>query len=202
MNKNTEDSIQKQTELLNEAIDIVDEGKFKKALATGALAMASLLPLKANINPQALYKQISGHEGIERTVYPDMGDWSIGIGFNISEPHNQAFLKKIGVDINDLMNGAKIDDKTIDLMYNHSLTQAWKDINALIPNFNSLPSNVKMVLIDMSFNLGKTRLSGFKKMLAAVKSGDFQTAADEMVDSAWYGQVKGRAKNLERLMRK
>lgn len=176
--------------------------KIKKALATGAISLAALLPMKANIDPQALYKQIAGHEGIEKTVYKDVKGHSIGIGFNLGAKHNQDFLKKIGINPQDLMGGAAIDNKTIKRMYNHSLTQSWKDISALVPNFKSLPSNVKMVLIDMSFNLGKTRLSDFKKMLAAVNNNDFQTAADEMVDSNWYRQVKRRGKNLERLMRR
>ena len=42
---------------------------------------------------------------------------------------------------------------------------------------------------------------GFKKLIAAVKAHDWSKAADEMVDSDWYGKVKGRAKQLVKRMR-
>ena len=53
----------------------------------------------------------------------------------------------------------------------------------------------------MMFNLGYSRLSRFRKMKAAVLKRDWATAADEMVDSAWYGQVGRRSRDLVRRMR-
>ena len=59
----------------------------------------------------------------------------------------------------------------------------------------------KVVLVDMCYNLGINRFLGFKKMLAAVKEGNYDTAADEMLNSKWATQVKGRAVELAQLMR-
>ena len=39
-------------------------------------------------------------------------------------------------------------------------------------------------------------------MKAAVEAGDWEKAADEMVDSDWYDQVGNRAKDLVERMRK
>ena len=58
-----------------------------------------------------------------------------------------------------------------------------------------------MVLVDMSFNLGKPKLMKFKKMIEALQRYDFETAADEMIDSAWYHQVGRRSKYLVNKMR-
>ncbi|WP_428077801.1 glycoside hydrolase family protein [Candidatus Avelusimicrobium alvi] len=58
------------------------------------------------------------------------------------------------------------------------------------------------VLVDMTFNMGISRLVGFKKMLAAVEAGDYKTAAKEMLDSRWAFQVKGRARELSEIMEK
>ena len=44
-------------------------------------------------------------------------------------------------------------------------------------------------------------LSRFQNMRAAVLSGDWSTAANEMVNSSWYGQVGSRARDLVRRMR-
>ena len=52
----------------------------------------------------------------------------------------------------------------------------------------------------MAFNLGETRLRGFRKMWAALEEGNYATAAAEMLDSKWATQVKGRARDLAQLM--
>ena len=53
----------------------------------------------------------------------------------------------------------------------------------------------------MAFNLGVRGLLGFKKALAAVKAGDFEKAAEEMLDSKWRRDVKCRAYELAEQMR-
>lgn len=57
------------------------------------------------------------------------------------------------------------------------------------------------VLTDMVFNMGYDRVSKFKKMLTALSNGQYETAADEMLDSAWAAQVGNRATQLAALMR-
>ena len=48
----------------------------------------------------------------------------------------------------------------------------------------------------MCFNLGRPRLSNFKKFLAALEEGDYEKAAVEMMDSRWASQVGDRAVRL------
>ena len=50
----------------------------------------------------------------------------------------------------------------------------------------------RAVLVDMSYNLGKTRLSKFKKLQAAVERSDWTDAAAQVEDSAYCRQVKSR----------
>lgn len=56
------------------------------------------------------------------------------------------------------------------------------------------------VLVDMTFNMGISRLCGFKKMLSAVEVGDYKTAAKEMLASKWAVQVGRRAVELAEIM--
>lgn len=49
-------------------------------------------------------------------------------------------------------------------------------------------------LADMCFNLGVQRLSGFRKMLIALRAGQWQEAAKECLDSRYAKQVGNRAK--------
>lgn len=60
--------------------------------------------------------------------------------------------------------------------------------------FKSLNPKVQSVLTDMSYNMGLKKLSGFKKMKSAIESGDMETAAEEMKNSKWFGQVGNRSK--------
>jgi lysozyme len=53
----------------------------------------------------------------------------------------------------------------------------------------------------MAFNLGLTKLNKFEKMKAALGQNDYSRAADEMVDSNWYKQVKSRGPRTVALMR-
>ena len=59
----------------------------------------------------------------------------------------------------------------------------------------------RSVLINMAYNLGVNGLINFKKMIAALKIGDYEKASVEMKDSKWYRQVGNRAVRLRQEMR-
>jgi lysozyme len=59
-----------------------------------------------------------------------------------------------------------------------------------------------MALIDFLFNVGAGTALTFKKALAAIYKGDWETAADEMTDSRWYRQVKSRGREIVEMIRK
>ena len=61
---------------------------------------------------------------------------------------------------------------------------------------NDVQVAIQHVLINMSFQLGKPRLSKFKKMIAAVEAEDYQEMANQMEDSLWYKQTTNRAQRL------
>jgi len=63
------------------------------------------------------------------------------------------------------------------------LGSAWADLNE--PRC--------AVLADMAFNIGRPRLLGFAKMLAAIRRGDYAEAADQLLESAYARQVGRRA---------
>ena len=63
-------------------------------------------------------------------------------------------------------------------------------------------------LVNMIFNLGMGGVLKFRKMIAAIKSDDWYTAANEAKDSLWYDQLKdsgdppGRANRIVSELRK
>jgi len=54
----------------------------------------------------------------------------------------------------------------------------------------------------MMFNMGASRLAGFRKMWTALAKTDYQTAAKEMLLSNWAVQVGKRAITLSERMEK
>ena len=71
----------------------------------------------------------------------------------------------------------------------------------LYVQFEHLPEEVQLIIANMMFNMGYTRLSKFKGMKRGVDARDWESAADEMVDSKWYDQVTRRADRLVVRMR-
>ena len=72
------------------------------------------------------------------------------------------------------------------------------DISAAheLPWWRKLDEVRQRVLANMCFNLGIDKLLGFQNALAAMAKGVYTTAAAEMQDSLWYGQVGQRAVRL------
>ena len=58
------------------------------------------------------------------------------------------------------------------------------------------PEEAKQVFANMMFNMGRTRLSKFKKMIAGAEASDWKEAASQGRDSRWYNQVTNRAERL------
>lgn len=59
------------------------------------------------------------------------------------------------------------------------------------------------VIVCMAYQLGTTGVANFKKMCAALRIRDYNTAALEMLDSDWASekQTPARAKRMARIMR-
>lgn len=100
--------------------------------------------------------------------------------------------------------GSVVPDKLVEELWKKDLDEHWDIVRTFqkdgtIPK--DTPNEVIDILFNMAFNLGETKLRGFPGMLGAINRKDWQAAADEMVDSQWYGQVGDRSKRLVRRMR-
>ena len=101
--------------------------------------------------------------------------------------------------------GRNLDDKGIneyeaELMFGRDLNEAIEDVKSVIENFESLTKNRQIVLVDMVFNLGIVRFSKFKNMIREIHGENWNTAAYEIKNSAYYKQVPNRAKRNIELM--
>lgn len=69
------------------------------------------------------------------------------------------------------------------------------------PWWRSLSEARQHVLMHMGYQMGMAGLAGFRKMLAALKRGQYALAAEEMLDSEWAEQTPRRAERLAEQMR-
>jgi lysozyme len=101
--------------------------------------------------------------------------------------------------------GRNLDDVGIDR--EEAEIMLGNDINELLQSrtiqglIEGLDHVRQEVILNMAFNMGVPRLITFRKTLAAIGRRDFETAANEMVDSLWFRQVGPRAVRLVKAMR-
>lgn len=121
------------------------------------------------------------HEGLKLRAYQDsVGVWTIGYGTNLQE--------------------LEIDEPTAYRWLCDAIEQA-RVYARSFPEYSKMGEVRKDVFLEMIYNMGPGRLAGFKKMLAAIDQKDWETAAQEMLDSKWASQVGQRAHRLAEQMR-
>jgi len=132
------------------------------------------------------------HEGYVTEIYLCSENYpTFGIGHMVTE-EDMEYTWPVGTPVTD---------ERILQVFHDDCNAACTDASALFLNFASHPEDVQRVLVNMAFNLGRSRLGKFKNMITAVNEGNYSKAADEMVDSKWYRQVKRRGEELVEIMR-
>lgn len=117
---------------------------------------------------------IKEYEGYSNVLYKCTSNkWSIGYGRN---------LQDVGISKDEA-----------EYMLNNDVDIA---IQELEENFDlwNLPEAAQIVLVDMCYNLGLTKLLDFKLMLKAIEEDDWQEAAHQLMSSKYASQVKRRAR--------
>lgn len=134
------------------------------------------------MNYELLREQLRRHEGYSKLPYQDIvGKVSIGIGRNLDDKG--------------------LSDAAIELCFKEDIDEAVADCQKMFAGWHSFPDMIQVVLCNMMFNMGYTRLSGFRQMRDAAMKHEWRRMADEMKDSKWYRQVGKRGEELEQLVR-
>ena len=141
------------------------------------------------MNREAVYEQLKIDEGVEYVIYNDhLGYPTFGVGHLVLESDPEH-----GEPV-----GTRVTEERVKECFEADLDLAIGECDALYGrgNFNDLPDEVQQILVNMMFNMGRTRLSKFKNFNAAILDHDWKTAATEGRDSLWYRQVTNRAERL------
>ena len=144
------------------------------------------------MNVEQLREQLKIDEGCVYEIYNDhLGYPTFGIGHLVreSDPENGSPL------------GTEVSEDRVNEAFDADVEIVLSDCNTLYPDFDDLPEEAQQIIANMMFNLGRPRLSKFVGMKRGVDAKDWDSAADEMVDSRWYRQVGARAERLVNRMR-
>ena len=139
-----------------------------------------------------LREELTEDEGCKYEIYLDhLGYPTFGIGHLVRDDDPEH-----GEEV-----GTSVSEDRVIAAFESDIETVLSDCNKLYSDFEDLPEEVQLIIANMMFNLGYPRLSAFKGMKRGVDSRDWNTAADEMVDSRWYKQVTNRAERLVGRMR-
>lgn len=138
-----------------------------------------------NDNVDKLINQLKKHEGLKFSAYEDTeGYITIGYGRMIDE-----------------RIGGRISEKEAEFLLMNDIQKTMEEAKKMA-FYEKLDPVRKAVVVNMLFNMGLPRFNTFVKFQQALGTGDFQRAADEMLNSKWAKQVKGRAVELSKQMQK
>ena len=140
------------------------------------------------MNRNAVFEQLKIDEGVVYEVYHDhLGYPTFGVGHLITESDPEH-----GCPV-----GTPVSEERVAEAFESDLNTSVAECIVLYGRgWHKFPDEVKQILVNMMFNLGRPRLSKFKKMQAALYRDDWETAAVEGRDSLWYRQVGDRAERL------
>ena len=141
---------------------------------------------------EKLREEIEYDEGSVNEIYLDhLGLATFGVG-HLVRKEDPEYGWEVGTPVDA--------DRCVEA-FNTDIETVLSDCKLLYSDFEDLPEEAQRIIANMMFNMGCPRLSKFKGMKRGVDARDWQSAADEMVDSRWYRQVTKRADRLVERMR-
>ena len=111
------------------------------------------------------------------------GYWTLGIGRNV-----------------DVNGGLGLSEDEVNYLLENVIARVIKELSLEYSWFSDLDQIRKDAMIDISFNLGATKLRKFVLALDAMAKADYKSASEEFLDSDWSRTVKGRSIELAKMI--
>ena len=139
------------------------------------------------MNVEQLRDTLKVDEGCVNSIYLDhLNLPTLGIGHLINE-WDEEYGKPVGTPVSE---------ERVNELFDKDIQITIDECEQLFGNFQDLPEEVQQILANMMFNLGRPRLSKFKKLCKAVAEKNWKECAIQMEDSKWHKQVTKRADRL------
>ncbi len=139
------------------------------------------------MNVEQLRDTLKVDEGCVNSIYLDhLNLPTLGIGHLINE-WDEEYGKPVGTPVSE---------ERVNELFDKDIQITIDECEQLFGNFEDLPEEVQQILANMMFNLGRPRLSKFRKLCKAVAERNWKECAIQMEDSKWHKQVTKRADRL------
>ncbi len=139
------------------------------------------------MNVEQLRDTLKVDEGCVNSIYLDhLNLPTLGIGHLINE-WDEEYGKPVGTPVSE---------KRVNELFDKDIQITIDECEQLFGNFQDLPEEVQQILANMMFNLGRPRLSKFRRLCKAVADRNWKECAIQMEDSKWHKQVTKRADRL------
>ena len=139
------------------------------------------------MNVEQLRDTLKVDEGCVNSIYLDhLNLPTLRIGHLINE-WDEEYGKPVGTPVSE---------ERVNELFDKDVKVTIEECEQLFGNFNDLPEEVQQILANMMFNLGRPRLSKFRKLCKAVAERNWKECAIQMEDSKWHKQVTKRADRL------
>lgn len=146
------------------------------------------------MNTQRVIEQLKRHEGLRLYVYDDATGREIRKGSRV-QGHPT-------IGVGRLLTSARgLSTIEIEMLLENDIEVVVDELNRNVPWWNELNESRQAVMVNLCFNLGWPRLSLFENMLDAAEKGNWDRAADELMDSKWFSQVGLRGLELVEQLR-
>lgn len=133
------------------------------------------------MNRDRLMESLESHEGVQLHPYRDTQNLiTIGIG---------RCLDRNGISLQEAY-----------YLANNDIDKCLRAAQANCDFFETLSDVRQNVCIEMIFQLGIYGFLGFRKMLSAMRRGDWHGAAVEGLDSDWHNETPGRCEALMKML--
>lgn len=133
------------------------------------------------IDVSLLKQDLTRDEGTRLKPYEDcVGKLTIGVGRNLHD---------VG-----------ISQSEADLMLTNDIANVILALDRAFPWWMAMSEPRQRALANMCFNMGFSKLLGFRQMLAALQAGSYQEASEHALDSEWARQVGARANRIAALI--
>ena len=137
---------------------------------------------------KAVHDHFIAEEGYRTKAYKDTkGYWTVGIGHLLSKTVS--------------FEGLVWSDAKVRTVFENDLDSSLRSAKEIFPQYETLPPNVQLAILDMIFNLGGNGFRQFKTVIRMINAGRYKDAAVAALDSKWARQdVPNRARRTAKLL--
>ena len=149
-----------------------------------------------------LRRLLVDEEGYDPRAHLVDGKWHIGIGHNLDIEQSEEELEILG-EYDDPSKLVLVTQDDANALFDIDVADALDDIQPTFTpaELEELGEVRRAVILSMVFQVGGAGFRKFKNFIAAVKYGDFETAAVEMMDSLAARQTPARWERASEAMR-